>query len=321
MKANACQEHWQDDVRRMARNIRRRVLEHTVDNNGGYLSQACSSAEIFATLYRKIMHLGPVAGPVTPPPFSGVPGADNPHYTTGAAYHGPKGPVYDRFILSPAQYALVLYAALVEAGRMAPEGMAQFNKDGGTVEMIGAEHSPGMEVMTGSLGQGLSQAAGIALARRLQGETGRVWVFMSDGEFQSGQNWEAVQAAAYHRLDNLRVIIDVNGQQCDGAVTGVMNIEPFDKRLEAFGARVFRIDGHDIEALAGLAGVKPDGRPLFILADTNPCQGLAILKARTPKLHYVRFAGEDERQSYRNALVNYDYEQGDGHGNTGESSC
>lgn len=293
---------WQNEVRRVARGIRRRVLEHTVTNSGGYLSQACSAAEILATLYIKAMNLGTVDKPIVPPPFQGVPGPANPRYTTGAAFNGPKSPEYDRFILSPSQYSLVLYAALVETGRMAPEGMSQFNKDGSTVEMIGAEHSPGMEVMSGSLGQGLSQAAGIAMARKLRGDSGRVWVFMSDGEFQSGQNWEAIQAASYHRLDNLAVVVDVNGQQCDGEVCSVMNIEPFDKRFEAFGAEVFRIDGHNIEALAGIATIKPQDRPLIILAVTDPCRNIPLLKKRSPKLHYVRFTGEEEKQQYHAAI-------------------
>lgn len=293
---------WQNEVRRVARGIRRRVLEHTIGANGGYVSQACSAAEILATLYVKTMNLGPVAAPIVPPPFQGVPGPANPNYTTGAAFNGPKGPEYDRFILSPSQYALVLYAALVEVGRMAPEGMALFNRDGSTVEMIGAEHSPGMEVMSGSLGQGLSQAAGIAMARRLKGETGRVWVFMSDGEFQSGQNWEAMQAMAHHKINNLAIVVDVNGQQCDGEVCSVMTIEPFDKRLEAFGAEVHRVEGHNVEALAGLATIRPADRPLVILAATDPCRGLPLLKTRAPKLHYLRFASEEEKRQYAAAL-------------------
>ena len=293
---------WQNEVRRVARGIRRRVLEHTINTNGGYVSQACSAAEILATLYVKAMHLGPVAVPIIPPPFQGVPGPANPNYTTGAVFNGPKGPEYDRFILSPSQYALVLYATLVEVGRMAPEGMSQFNRDGSTVEMIGAEHSPGMEVMSGSLGQGLSQAAGIAMARKLRGEAGRMWVFMSDGEFQSGQNWEAMQAMAHHKINNIAIVVDVNGQQCDGEVCSVMTIEPFDKRLEAFGAEAHRIDGHNIEALAGLATIHPADRPLVIIAATDPCRGLPLLKTRAPKLHYLRFISEEEKRQYATAL-------------------
>lgn len=295
-------DEWTSQVSRVAGGIRRRVLEHTIKNNGGYLSQACSAAEIIATLYLKIMNIGPATASPVPRPFKGVPGPGNQDYSSGAGYNGPWGPEWDRFILSPSQYALVLYAALVELGRMDPEGLAQFNRDGSTVEMIGAEHSPGMELMTGSLGQGISQAAGLAMARKLRKDRGRVFVFMSDGEFQSGQVWEAIQAMAFHRLDNTVIYVDVNGQQCDGVVSQVMNIEPLDKRLKAFGARVFRLDGHDVKALARPAALKPDGRPLVVLADTDPCRGIELLASRRPKLHYTRFEQEAERQEYRSLL-------------------
>ncbi len=200
---------WLDSVARAAAGIRSRVMEHTIANNGGYLSQACSSAEILATLYQRTLRLGPSVAPMVPPPFPGVPGAGNAATFTGAGYHGAPDPGTDRFYLSPAHYALILYVALVEAGRMAPEGLAQFNQDGGTVEMIGAEHSPGFAMMGGSLAQTLSQAAGIAMARKRRGDTGRVWVFLSDGEFQEGQTWEAIQAMSHYHLDNIGVYVPV----------------------------------------------------------------------------------------------------------------
>jgi len=291
--------HWKTEVQRVADNIRLRVLDHVLKNNGGYLSQACSSAEIFATLYMRVMKLGPSEGPMIPQPFSGVPGPDNPNFFNGGVYNGPKAPQLDRFIFSPAHYALVLYSTLIELGRMAPEGLEMFNKDGTTVEMIGAEHSPGVETTTGSLAQAISQAGGIALARRMRGETGRVWVMMTDGEFQEGQVWEAVNALSYHRLDNVGVYVDVNGQQCDGAMEDVMHIEPLCSRLETFGARAIEVDGHDIEALAAPAELTPDGRPLFVLARTTPWYGMDILQERAPKLHYVRFTSDEERQRYQ----------------------
>jgi len=291
---------WQDEVKRVAAGIRRRVLEHTIRNNGGYLSQACSSAEILATLYVRVMHLGKIDTPLVPQPFPGVPGPDNPHYFTGASFNGP-GPDQDRFFLSPAQYALVLYAALIETGRMAEEGLLQFNKDGSSVEMIGAEHSPGMESMTGSLGQGISQAAGTAMARRRNGEKGRVVLFMSDGEFQIGQTWEALQSMSFHMLDNVIIYVDVNGFQCDGKMCNVMDIEPLDKRLEAFGMRVFRVNGHDSKLLAEAGSVTPDGRPIVVLCDTDAARGIEVLKSRAPKMHYVRFSSEEEKERYRKA--------------------
>lgn len=294
---------WQDQARAVAVRVRRRVFEHTLSHDGGYLSQACSAAEILATLYTGVMRLGSAEAPAVPPPFTGVPGSGPDACRSGAGYNGPRAPHLDRFIMSPVHYALVLYAVLVETGRMAPEGLAQFNADGSTVEMIGAEHSPGHEVTAGSLGQGLSQAAGIALARRLKGDSGRTWVFMSDGEFQSGQTWETLHALAHHRLDGIGVYVDVNGQQCDGRMSDVMTIEPLGEKLAAFGALVARVDGHDIGALAAPAALPRDGRPLFVLADTSPTQGIPILRERLPKLHYVRFANTAEKARYAEALM------------------
>lgn len=294
--------HWQTAARRAAQGIRRRVLEHTVEANGGYLSQACSSAEILAVLYTHLMRLGPSQGPLTPVPFSGVPGADNPRHVNGGVYNGPKAPHLDRFILSPTHYALALYAALIEAGRLAPEGLTRFNQDGSSVEMIGGEHSPGLEMTGGSFGQAISQAAGVAVARQRRGDTGRVWVFMSDGEFQEGQVWEAFMAMSFHRVNNLTVFVDVNGQQVDGRMEQVMNLEPFQQKLEAFGARVFQVDGHDVEALAAAGqNTAPDG-PVVVMGCTIPYQGIPLLQERYPHLHYIRFRNEAERDRYRALL-------------------
>ena len=296
--SHAKNRYWQTEAQRIADATRLRVLDHTLKNNGGYMSQACSSAETFSALYTKIMNLGESVAPSVPLPFPGTPSASNPNYFTGAAYNGEKSPNLDRFIFSPAHYALVLYAVLIETGRMSPEGLDQFNRDGSTVEMIGAEHSPGCEVTSGSLAQALSQAAGIALARKLRGESGRVWVYMSDGEFQEGQTWETLQVMSFYKLDNMGIYVDVNGQQCDGRMCDVMNIEPLHAKLESFGMRVFSVDGHDLNALAAPAELVPDGRPLMVLAKTDPCRGLPRLNSRAPKLHYLRFTSPEERESY-----------------------
>jgi len=289
----------------LADGIRRRVLEHTVRNDGGYLSQACSSAEILAVIYSRVLNSPPPAGPIRPRPYAGTPGAGNADYLTGADFNGAAGDDADRFILSPTHYSLVLYAALVETGRMSPDGLLQFNRDGSSVEMIGAEHSPGMEVMTGSLGQGLAQGVGMALGRRLKGVSGRVVVMMSDGEFQVGMTWESIQFMAHYHLDNMVVFVDVNGQQCDGVVESVMGIDPLDARVGSFGGRVVVVDGHDVAALAGAAALKPDGRPLFILARTDPCRGIDIMRGRAPKLHYIRFKCDKERQAYADVLSSW----------------
>ena len=302
MMTDATSNSWQAEARRVAQGIRRRVLVHTLAQNGGYLSQACSSAELLATLYTRIMRIGPSEAPMVPEQFAGVPGPNNPNAFTGALYNGRRGRDLDRFFFSPVHYALVLYSTLIEVGRLAPEALGQFNKDGSSVEMIGAEHSPGMEVTAGSLAQTFSQAAGVALARKLRGETGRVWVFMSDGEFQEGQTWETFAAAAFHQLDNLCVFVDVNQQQCDGPMDEVMSIEPLTDRVTAFGASVETVDGHDVEALDAAAGDWPTGRTRVVLAYTDPCRGLELLRSRSPRFHYVRFKDEAEREAFQQAL-------------------
>jgi transketolase len=290
------------DPRRVAERIRRRVLAHVVAHGGGYLSQACSSAEILATLYARILRLGPSAAPPRPPAFAGVPGPGRPALT-GAAYNGPRAPDLDRLFFSPAHYALVLYCTLVEVGRLAPEALEDYDRDGSTVELIAAEHSPGVEAMPGSLPQALSVAGGVALARRLRGEAGRTFVFMSDGELQEGQAWECLAALAFHRLEGVALYVDVNGQQCDGPTGGVASVEPLAARLRAFGAEVHEVDGHDPHALAAPAAAPRAGRPLVVLARTDPCRGVELLRGRAPKLHYLRFRDDAERDAYRALLA------------------
>ncbi|SNT75767.1 transketolase [Paracoccus seriniphilus] len=279
----------------VALGIRRRVFEHSMRNNGGYLSQACSAGEQLAWLYNEELNLGAPTLPMIPKPFEGVPSPSNPDYHTGAGYNGPAAPDFDRLFIAPAHYALVAYATLIEVGRMAPEGLEMFNKDGSSVEMIGAEHSPGMEVHNGTLGIGLSTGAGLAYGRKRRGEPGRTWVFMSDGEVQEGQTWEAVQSAAYHGIDNLYAIMDVNDQQCDGAMSSVMEVGDIKTKFQNFGATCVEIDGHDISAMRDAVKESHEGRPLIILARTNPFNSMSILEERFPRLHYVRFKSEEER--------------------------
>lgn len=289
---------WQSDARRAAHGIRMRTLELTLDRGGCYLSQSLSAAEILATLYCRILNLGPSAAPKLPAPYVGVPGRGISH-GTGGAYHGEPAPDLDRFLISPAHYAVAIYAALVEVNRLDPDGLNQFNIDGYTVEMIGAEHSPGFELTTGSFGQALSQAGGIAQARRRKGHTGNTVVFMSDGELQEGQTWEGVQALSFYKLDNVVVFVDVNGMQVDGETKDVMNVEPIDERLKAFGASVSVVNGHDVDALAAAMQDRVDGKPHFVLAYTNPSQGLPMLNERKEKLHYIRFRDEADAAPFR----------------------
>lgn len=287
-------------IEKIAAGIRQRVLAHTLANNGGYMSQACSSAELLASLYAGILKFSPVDQPIEPPLFINVPAVGVHTYKTGAQFHGEKGADYDRLISSPAHYALVIYAALIETGRLREDGLDHFNRDGSTVEMIGAEHSPGFETTTGSLAQALSQAGGIALARKIRNEKGRTWVFMSDGEFQEGQTYEALQAAKFHGLSNLRGIVDVNRGQCDGLMDSVMTIEPLADRIKGFGWEVTVLDGHDIPGILA-ASARETENPHMILCYTDPVRGLPMLAERAPVLHYLRFTGTDEHARYEKA--------------------
>jgi transketolase len=290
---------WIEEAQRVAAGIRRRVLQHVLVNGEGYLSQACSSAEILAMLYTRILHLAPLAAAYDPGPFEGVPGSGRALAGVGRWPHGELGPNFDRFIVSPAHYALPVYAALIEVGRLASSSLDQFNQDGSTVEMIGAEHSPGFEVTSGSLAQGLSVAAGMALARRLRGDSGRVWVFLSDGEFEEGQTWEALASASFYKLANLRMVVDANGRQCDGVISSVANIEPLADRIRAFGVTVAEVDGHEFGALEQALS-EPSLRPHLVIARTDPTRGVPVLAGRS-MLHTVRLSNDEERCAYEAA--------------------
>jgi len=281
------------DPRQVAKGIRARILRLSIERGGGNLSQACSSAEIMAALYTRIMNITDLEAPLTPKKFAGAPSATNKDSFTGHDYNGLRGAEYDRFYLSPSQYSIVLYATLAETGRMTDEGFNLFGTDGYVIEHIGESHSPGMDINGGSLGQAISQAAGIAYARKLRGETGRQFVFLGDGECQLGMTWEAIQAMCYRKLDNMVVIVDENGQQCDGKITDVCGCIHLDKRFEAFGCHVVKVDGHDPDALAEAAAIKPDGKPLVILAQTNPVRGMDELKEKGTRIHYVRLTEKD----------------------------
>lgn len=290
------QQNWQEKTQKTADEIRRLTLGVTIQHNGCYLSQALSSAEIFATLYTKILNLGPSLGEMTPPLLPTSP--EIRHIALdGGRYHGAKAPDKDRLVISAAHYAVVVYTALAAIGRLDPESLKQFDTDGSTIEMIGAEHSPGFELTTGSFGQCISQAAGIAIARKKAGDTGKVYAFLGDGELQEGQTWEGVEVASFYKLDNLIIFVDVNGQQVDGYTKDVMDIEPMDKRFEAFGWQAIKVDGHDINALYKATQQPHVDKPLIVLCYTDSCRGLPLLEARKPKLHYVRFT-EEERQQF-----------------------
>jgi transketolase len=273
---------WVEHTLDVAHNIRRRAAEVCAANNGGYLIQACGSSEIMATLWTELMDLGPSTGPTRPAAFDAVP--TGRHDLIGSIYNGDR----DRFFLSPAHYALGLYSVLCEVGRLDDDVLEETNDDGSTLEMIGAEHSPGFEATTGSLAQALSVAIGQALVRKRMGRPGRIWVLISDGELEEGQTWEAFQAAVNFSLDNLTILLDANGMQVDGWVENVMNTEPIPQKGTAFGLLTSEVDGHDPAAIAEAARRHEPDKPTFVVCRTNPVRGIPSLAGRQ-QLHYVRF--------------------------------
>lgn len=286
------------EIEKAARSIRKQILKIAIERGGCYLAQACSSADIVASLYLEIMDLNPSQGAWDASPFPGVPGPDNMDYQKGALYNGAPAPDKDRFFVSCCHYAAVIYSALVAAGRISPACMDKFNADGWNMEMIGAEHSPGFENTAGSLGQTVSIAAGTAHARKMKGDTGKVYCLLGDGELQEGQTWECIQAASYYHLDNFVIVIDANGQQVEGAVDQQMALEPLAARFTAFGAKCVTCSGHNIEELLQAAQTPHPEQPLILLCRTRGTTGIPLLEKKWPFLHFVRIS-EEEKADYQ----------------------
>ncbi|MDB5106086.1 MAG: transketolase, beta subunit [Fibrobacteres bacterium] len=200
----------------------------------------------------------------------------------------------DRFVLGKGHAALALYAALHLQGRMTAEVLDGYCGNGGTLGVHPERELDGVEFSSGSLGQGLSVACGAALAKRLKGEPGRVRVLISDAELNEGSTWEAIMFAAHRKLDNLDVIVDVNGQQALGMTKDVMDLTPLVPRWQSFGWEVRQADGHDTEALVASLGImaKASGRPQVLLARTMSGKGVGFMEGQI-KWHYWPLSDSD----------------------------
>ena len=214
----------------------------------GYLGQALSAAEQYAAVY-------------------------------GAALR----PGTDRVVCSPAHYVIAAYAAAARTGLLDEAMLATYGQDGSALEAIGTERSPVPDYACGSLGQGLSAAAGFALADRLRGHPEvRTFAFLSDGELEEGQVWEAAMFAGHYRLGRLTVLLDANNSQVDGPVASITTIEPVAAKWRAFGWDAVELDGHDVDAVAAAlasgtdVGASP-GRPQALICRTSTRHGLACL--------------------------------------------
>lgn len=198
--------------------------------------------------------------------------------------HDPGNPDWeerDRFVLSKGHAAPALYACLAHAGYFPREDLKSLRRLGSHLQgHPDMKKTPGVEVCTGSLGQGLSQAVGLALAARLAGRDSRIYSLLGDGEVQEGQIWEATMAAAHYGLDNLCVLLDWNGLQIDGDVDKVMNVAPLGPKFLAYNWQVLEVDGHDIGAIIRAldeAG-KTERKPTMIVARTVKGKGVPFFE-------------------------------------------
>lgn len=234
-----------------AKEIRKDIVTMIGVGKAGHLGGSCSLADIVAVLYFYKMNHDP---------------------------KDPKKPDRDRFLLSKGHAAIVQYAALMECG--------YFDKDTyiHTLKKLGSQlqgHPDmrklvGIEANTGSLGQGVSLAAGMAAGLRLNGLPSKVYVAVGDGELAEGQLWEAFMAASNFKLDNLRVIIDRNGLQATGKTKDRFDIGSIEDKMRSFGFEVMTIDGHDLDAIADAldAADQVKGKPVCIVADTVKGKGV-----------------------------------------------
>lgn len=198
--------------------------------------------------------------------------------------HDPKNPKWeerDRFVLSKGHICPMLYAVLADCGYFEIKELATLRQFGSILQghpYIGK--TPGLDVSSGSLGQGLSVAVGMALAAKVDNKTQRVYCLMGDGELQEGQIWEAAMAAGHYKLDNLCGIVDNNKLQIDGKVEDVMNIEPLANKWASFNWNVITINGHDVGEVEWAYGEaqKYKGKPSVIIANTVKGKGVSFME-------------------------------------------
>ncbi|HOV80541.1 MAG TPA: transketolase [Bacillota bacterium] len=242
------------ELKKKANQIRKHIIRMTCAAGSGHPGGSLSAADIVTALYFHEMRLDPSR---------------------------PKWPDRDRFVLSKGHAAPLLYSALAERGFFPPEELLTLRKLGSRLQgHPDMRKLPGVEISTGSLGQGLSAANGMALAAKLDAKDYRVYVLMGDGEIQEGQVWEAAMAAAHYKLDNVTAFLDYNGLQIDGPVREIMSPEPVAGKWRAFGWHAIEIDGHDyrqiLDALTEARTVK--GKPTMVVAGTVKGKGVSFME-------------------------------------------
>jgi transketolase len=263
-----------DEIRRIGKiawDLRADVVRMIGIGKAGHLGGSCSLAEIAASLYFAKMRFDPQA-------------LENPDR--------------DRFLLSKGHSVLIQYAALTELGVIPREELGKVKTLAGKLQGHPDMMTPGMEAVTGSLGQGLSIAVGMALALRLAKSPARVYVIMGDGELAEGQIWEAAMAAARYKLDSITGILDRNHIQATGPTQEIFDIPDLEDKWRAFGWNVLGVDGHDVgailDALDEAAAKK--GAPTLILAETTKGKGVSFAE-NTAAFHNGAMSSEQYDQA------------------------
>ncbi|MEM2116688.1 MAG: transketolase [Thermoplasmata archaeon] len=233
--------------------IRKLALKMIYNAQSGHPGGSLSSAEILASLYFKVLRLDP----------------KNPNWEDR-----------DRFILSKGHASAAYYAALALRGFFPLEELFEFRKINSRLQGHPTVHVPGVDMTTGSLGQGLSNAIGMAIAGKLDEKDYTVYVLIGDGEMDEGIVWEAVLNAPHRKLDNLIVILDRNKYQLDGATESILKLEPIEDKFRAFNWEVFTVDGHDVEQILRAIGMakEKNGKPKIIVANTVKGKGVSFME-------------------------------------------
>ena len=241
-------------LKEKAKEIRKSIVSMITEAKSGHPGGSLSATDILTALYFSEMNIDPA---------------------------NPKMEGRDRFVLSKGHAAPAIYATLAERGYFSKDELLTLRKFGSRLQgHPDMKKLPGIEISTGSLGQGLSVANGMALNAKIFNENYRTYIILGDGEVQEGQIWEAAMTAAHYKLDNLCAFLDSNNLQIDGNVTEIMGVEPLDKKWEAFGWNVIKIDGHNFEEiLSALEKAKEcKDKPTMILAKTVKGKGVSFME-------------------------------------------
>ena len=242
------------ELMKIANEVRKGAVTAVYNAKSGHPGGSLSAADIYAYLFFEEMNIDPKE---------------------------PKKADRDRFVLSKGHTAPGYYAALAHRGFFPVKDLTTLRKVGSYLQgHPDMKHIPGVDMSSGSLGQGISAAVGMALSAKLSNEDYRVYTLLGDGEIQEGQVWEAAMLASHRKLDNLVVIVDNNGLQIDGAIDEVCSPYPIDKKFEAFNFHVINVDGHDFDALdaAFKEARETKGQPTAIIAKTIKGKNVSFME-------------------------------------------